>query len=175
MTINVNTGETVSLPYPSQAGVTLHRGSSGSIYAVAISPQPGNDDIQGAGETGGVLTSILRVNLANSAGSTRLVDFQGEDTQFSLAEAQGIAGGLAATIGGEGAAIYSAGGIQKIDRTGGFPLRILDGGQYLIKLDNDGNICWHDSRNGNILAVFRLLAAGWTLQTERGTASGRLH
>jgi hypothetical protein len=32
----------------------------------------------------------------------------------------------------------------------------------------DGNICWHDSGNGKILAIFRLHPDGWSLQTERG-------
>jgi hypothetical protein len=165
--ININTGETVPLSYPSQAGITMYRGSSGSIYAAAVSPRS-------AGETG-IITSILFLDHANITDSISLVDFQGEDTQFSLAEAPGgIAGSLAATIGGEGAAIYSVNGIQKLERTAGLPLKLLDGGQYLINLDGDGSICWHESVSGKILAVFRLHPDGWTLQTEHRTVSGSL-
>ena len=169
MMININTGETVPLPYPAQAGVLLHRGASGGIYAAAVSPR------SSAGETDGTRTLILQLNPAHIADSATLVDFQGEDTQFSLAESPGgAAGSLAATIGDEGAAIYSAAGIQKLDRTSGLPLKLLDGGSFLISLDGDGSICWHDSHNGKLLAIFRLHPGGWTLQTEQRTFSGGL-
>jgi len=157
MVINVNTGETVPLPHPSQAGITVYRGSSGSVYAAAIS------------EAEGIVTSILRLDLESAANSVSLVDFHEEDTQFSLAETPG---GVAATIGGEGAAIYSAGDIQELDRTNGLPVRLADGGQFLIKVDRDGNIAWYNSRTGILLAVFRLHQNGWTLQTDRRTISG---
>jgi hypothetical protein len=169
MIININTGETVPLPYPSQAGVLLHRGASGGIYAAAVSPR------SSVGEADGTRTLILQLNPAHIADSATLVDFRGEDTQFSLAESPGgTAGSLAATIGDEGAAIYSAAGIQKLDRTSGLPLKLLDGGSFLISLDGDGSICWHDSHNGKLLAIFRLHPGGWTLQTEQRTFSGGL-
>ncbi|MCL1836120.1 MAG: WD40 repeat domain-containing protein [Treponema sp.] len=161
MIINVNTGETVPLPYPGQAGIMVHRGATGNIYAAVITSQ--------SNEADGVRTSILRLNLANSASSARLVDYQGEDTQFSLAETPD---GIAATIGGESAAIYSGGRVQKLEITNGFPLKLADGGQHLISLDRDGNIAWHDNRTGKLLAVFRLHPSRWTLHTEKGTVSG---
>ena len=177
LTININTGETVPLPYPSQAGVTMYRGTSGSIYAVAVSPQSGDmgrENSLSAAETR-VKTSILYLDPANIAASISLVDFQGEDTQFSLAESPGgIAGSLAATIGGGGAAIYSGGGIQQLERTAGLPLKLFDGGQRLISLDGDGNICWYENHSGKLLAIFRLHPDGWTLQTEHRTISGGL-
>jgi hypothetical protein len=162
MVINVSNGETVPLPYSFQAGVALHRGASGGIYTAAIS----------SGET---RTVILHLNLASSASTTVLAEFYEEDTLFSLVESPGgTAGSLAATIGGEGAAIYSAAGIQKLDRTPGLPLRLIDGSPWLICLDMDGNICWHDSKNGKILAIFRLHPDSWSLQTERGLINGSL-
>jgi hypothetical protein len=162
LVINVNTGETVPLPHPSQAGVTVYRGSSGGVYAAAVS-QPTDD------ETEGPVTSILRLDLDHPANSVSLVDFNDEDIQFSLAETPG---GVAATIGGEGAAIYLTDGIQEMDRTNGLPLRLADGGLFLIKVDRDGNIAWYNNRTGSLLAVFRLHQNGWTLQTDRRTQSG---
>ncbi|MDR0457020.1 MAG: WD40 repeat domain-containing protein [Treponema sp.] len=173
--INVNTGETVPLSYPGQAGVILYRGASGSIYAAAVSShsgETGHEHYSLADETG-VKTSILYLDPANIAGSISLVDFQGEDTQFSLVESPGgTAGSLAATIGGEGAAIYSGGRAQQLERTAGLPLKLFDGGQHLISLDGDGGICWHENHSGKLLAVFRLHSNGWTLQTEQKTVSG---
>jgi hypothetical protein len=164
--INVNTGETVPLPYPSQAVVAMHRGTSGSIYAAAVSR---------ANNADGIKTSILQIEPANIADSINLVDFEGEDIQFSIAESPGgTAGSFAATIGGEEAAIYSEGYIYKLDRTSGLPLRLIDGGQYLISLDRDGCICWHDNQSGELIAVFRLHPDTWTLQTEEKTISGKV-
>jgi hypothetical protein len=172
MTINLNTGETVPLPHSSQAAAALYRGGSGSIYAVTVSSQPA-EGIQQAGETTGTRTQVILLNPSNIPASIKLIDFQGEDTQFSFAEAPGgNAGSIAATIGGEGA-IYSSAGIQELDRSGGLPLRLLEGGSSLVSLDRDGNICWHDSRNGRLAAVFSLAPSGWTLRTERGTISGQ--
>ena len=163
--LNIKTGETVPLPHASQAGAALYRGASNNIYAITISSQ------QSGGEgSAGIRTSIFQLNFANIANSARLVEFEGEDIQFSLAE---TSGGLAATIGGEGAAIYSGAAIQKLEMTPGLPLRLFNGGNYLISLDGDGNICWHDSYKGKLLAVFGLHPDGWTLQTEKGVIQGK--
>jgi len=171
MMINIDTGETVPLPYASRAGVTLHRGASGAIYAAAVSPMAAS---RPSAETDETRTAILHLNLANIAASNTIVDFQGEDTQFSLAESPGgAAGSLAATIGGEGAALYTSGDIQQLDRTSGLPLKLIDGGSFLISLDRDGSICWHDTHDGKLLAIFRLQPGGWILQTERRTINGR--
>ena len=164
MIINIDTGETVPLSYPAQAGVMLHRGASGSIYAVTVDSSI---------ETNGIKTSIVQLNLADIARSIKLADFQGEDTQFSIAESPGgTAGSLAATMGGESAAIFSDTVYHKLERTAGLPFRLIDGGQYLISLDRDGAIAWHENRSGKLLAVFRLHPNGWTLQTEQRTITG---
>ena len=168
MTINVDTGETVPLPYPSPAGITLHRGVSGSVYAAAVSPRSSRES---SNET---RTAILLLNLANIADSARIADFPGEDAQFSLAESPGgSVGRLAAAIGGESAAIYTSDNFQQLDRTSGLPLKLIDGGSFLISLDRDGNLCWHNSHDGKILAIFKLQPGGWSLQTEQRTINGR--
>jgi WD40 repeat protein len=165
MTLNIKTGETVPLPYPSRAGVAVYRGTSGVIYAAAISLQSEEDS--------GITTSILQLDIANSSSSIRLADYQGEDTQFSLAESPGgIAGSVAATVGGEGAAIYSASGVQNLERAAGLPRRLIDSGRYLISLDMDGNILWHDGGGEKLLAVFKLRPSGWVLQAEQRIVSG---
>jgi len=173
MTINLNTGETVPLRHSSQAAAALYRGGSGGIYAVTVSSQPAQG-IQQTGETTSTSTQVILLNSSNIPASIKLIDFQGEDTQFSFVEAPGgNAGSVAATIGGEGA-IYSNSGIQKLDRTSGLPLRLLEGGSNLVSLDQDGNICWYDSRTGKLAAVFSLSPPGWTLRTEKGSISGQI-
>ena len=182
--LNIVTGETVPLPHPAQAGVILQRGKSGDVYAVTVSPQ-----------AGGSVTSILQVDPANMAGSRELVYFQGEHTQFSFAQTPG---GIATTVGGEVGTIHpvagtatatttgrtirraaartataSANTVQRLDRTPGFPYRLIEGGEHIISLDRDGNLAWHDGQSGRLLAIFRLQADGWTLQTQRGVIGGQ--
>jgi len=175
MMININTGETVPLPHSSQAATALYRGGSGGIYAVTVSSQP-VEGVQQSNETTNIRTQVIHLNTFNSADSTKLIDFQGEDTQFAIAEApSGYAGSIAASIGGEDAVIYSSAGLQKLDRSAGLPLRFLEGGPHLVSLDLDGNICWYDSRNGKLAAVFSLTPSGWTLRTERKSFSEQVN
>jgi WD40 repeat protein len=150
--INVNTGETVPLPYPSSAGAKVYRGASGTIYAAVVDQ-----------EAGEFHTSIVRLDTAINAPPVRLVEYAGEDTLFSLAESSGS---LASTLGGGGAALYSSGGIRMFERGPGLPRKLFDGGLFFIVLDGDGTICWHDSRSGNLLALFRLYENEWILQQE---------
>jgi hypothetical protein len=176
--VNIRTGETVPLPHSSQAATALYRGSSGSIYAVTVSSQP-SEGIQPLNEITGIRTQVILLNPSNSADSIKLIDFRGEDLQFPLAEtpagrAGGVAAAIAAGIGGEGAAIYSSAGVKILDRTNGFPQRLLEGGPRLVSLDTDGNIAWYDGQSGNLAAVFSLHPSGWTLRTENETISGQI-
>jgi hypothetical protein len=146
--VNIVTGETVPLPWSSRAGIQVYRAGSGAIYAATV-----NQD------AAGIQTSIIRLNTAAPAQSAPLVEFQGEDTQFSLAETAGL---LAATLGGENAAIYSGENIRPFERTAGLPVQLKSSGLYFILLDTEGNICWFD-HDGKLLAVFKLYADGWNL------------
>jgi hypothetical protein len=173
--ININTGETVPLPYPSQAATALYRGGSGGIYAVTVLSQPA-EGIQPLHETTGISTQIILLNPANSTDSIKLIDFHGEDAQFPLAETPaGNAGSVAAGINGESAAIYSRSGVRKLDRTAGLPRRLMEGGSSLVSLDQDGNISWYDSQNGKLAAVFSFHSSGWTLRLERVTINGEIN
>jgi hypothetical protein len=151
--INVTTGETVPLPYPSSAGARIYRGASGSLYAAAVDE-----------EEGGPRTSILRLDTANPAGSVRLVEYQGEDVLFSLAESSRV---LASTLGDSGATLFSSGGMKNFERTPGLPAKLIDGGSFFIVIDGDGNICWHDPHTGKLLALLRLYANEWILQQDQ--------
>jgi hypothetical protein len=154
--INVVTGETVPLPYPSSAGASVYRGVSGAIYAAAVDE-----------EAGEFRTSIIRLDPAINAPPARLVEYQGEDTLFSLAESSGV---LASTLGDGGAAIYSSGELRVFERGPGLPRKLIDGGLFFIALDGDGNICWHDSQSGELLAIFRLYQNEWILLQKRDEA-----
>jgi hypothetical protein len=149
--INLNTGETVPLPWPSQAGIMAYRGSSGLIYAATIDQ-----------DARGIMTSIIRLNTAAPSQSEKVAEYLGEDIHFSMAEANRT---LAATIGGNGAALYSNGNVQSFERTPGFTVELAQGGNFFISMDAESNICWHDAVTGRLMAVFRLYSNTWTLQT----------
>jgi WD40 repeat protein len=152
--INVSTGETVPLPYPSSAGARVYRGESGTLYAAAVDEEEGRPR-----------TSIIRLDTAYPAGSVRLVEYQGEDILFSLAESSRV---LASTLGDSGATLFSSGGMKNFERSPGLPAKIVGGADFFIVIDGDGNICWHDPRTGELLALLRLYANEWILQQNHG-------
>jgi hypothetical protein len=159
--VDIKTGETVPIPYPAPAGIQVYRGSSGQVYGVTVEEAADN-----------LRTSIVRLDLREEARPARLVDYDGEDTRFSLAEADGF---LASNIGGDGAGIYAPWGMIRVERGPGLPQRIADGDLYFIVLDAEGCVSWHDPRTGDILAVFRLYEDQWTLRTAWGPpAQGRV-
>jgi hypothetical protein len=110
-------------------------------------------------------TSIVRLDTRDPSKSVRLVEYQGEDVRFSIAEAEGF---MASSLGGSGGAIYAPWGMIDMARGPGLPERVADGDLYFIVLDAEGCISWHDPRTGDLLALFRLydnewiLSAAWT-------------
>jgi outer membrane protein assembly factor BamB len=154
--INIKTGETVPLPFSASAGVRLYRGAGGTLYAAGVDEAGGS-----------VRTTIVKLNPADPSQSARMVEYQGEDTLFALAECEGI---MASTLGGEGASLYTSRGMQDFERGPGLPVRLIDGAPYFITLDGDGSICWHDPHTGELLALFRLYQNDWMLQQKRGAA-----
>jgi hypothetical protein len=159
--VDIVTGETLPLPYPATVGALVYRGASGTVYAAAVDEKEG-----------GNRTSIIRLDTSDSPGSARLVEYQGEDTVFSIAEAGGT---LASTLGGDEAASYTAKGLVPFERGPGFPRRLIGGGPCFIVLDSDGNISWHDPATGRILAIFRIGETEWFLHNpQSGLVSGNV-
>jgi hypothetical protein len=150
LAVNIITGETLPIAYPAAIGAKVYHGPGGTVYGAAIDQEPGNPK-----------TAIIRINPSNPALSRRLIEYQGEDTLFSIAESGGI---LASTLGGDGATLYGPGGIGQFERSPGLPLRLIEGGDLFIALDGEGNISWHDPQSGKILALFRLYDDEWTLE-----------
>jgi hypothetical protein len=153
--VNIETEETVPLAYSASIGARIYRTLSGSCYGAAIE--------QGAGNT--IKTSILRLNPAKAALPVPLAEYQGEDIDFGIAECEGV---LASTIGGDGAAIHSPEGIIPFERGPGLPVQLISGGSFFIALDGDGNISWHQSQTGELLAILRIDANEWVLEKNQG-------
>jgi hypothetical protein len=162
--VSVETGETVPLPYPASIGARIYRGISGTLYGAAID-----------GSSSTAKTSIIRIDPHQPASSLRLMEYQGEDTGFGIVE---CGGALAATVGGDGASLYSSRGLIPFERTPGLPIRLVNGGGYFVTIDADGNISWHENQTGKLRALLRLYENSWVLEqyNQRGVATktGRL-
>ena len=154
--INISTGETVPLAYPAVVGTRVYRGSSGAVYGAVINQ---------AGER--LQTSIIRLNTAAPLQSERLVEYDGEDSDFSMAES---GGNLASTLGSGAATLLPK--AAALERSRGLPVSIGDGGRWFITLDGDGGITWHDNQTGGLLATFRLHPDRWVLERGREIIGG---
>ncbi|MDR2101142.1 MAG: WD40 repeat domain-containing protein [Treponema sp.] len=150
LALNIRTGETLPVAYPSAIGAKVYQGPGGTTYGAVIDQEPEN-----------LKTAIVRINLSNPSLSTRLIEYQGEDSLFSIAESEGI---LASTLGGDGATFYGPRGMGTFERAPGLPIRLIEGGGFFITLDADGNVAWYDPQSGRLLAIFRLYDDEWTLE-----------
>ncbi|MDR3139302.1 MAG: WD40 repeat domain-containing protein [Treponema sp.] len=152
LALNVITGETLPIAYPSDIGARVYHGLSGAVYGAVI-----EQDAEGNAKT-----SIVRLDPLNPALSVRLVEYEGEDTLFSIAESGGV---LATTLGGDGAILYlPEGETSPFERSPGLPVRLIGEEDYFIILDEEGNITWHNPQSGKLLALFRLYEDSWILE-----------
>jgi len=155
--VNYNTGETVPLSFPAQAGILSYTGDSGKIYAAAVIR---NID--------SVKTEIYTLT-ANKTVNEKLFEYPGEAVNLSIAESSGI---TAIAAGGDGAKIFAQKTIN-FERTPGLPVKLFGRKSSFVSLDSEGNISWHD-KNGKLLAVFRIYKDKWILQTDGETLGGKL-
>ncbi|MDR0758779.1 MAG: WD40 repeat domain-containing protein [Treponema sp.] len=156
--VDITTGETVPLAYPAAIGARIYRSENGALYGAAVTSG-----------TDGIRTSILRLDTANPSRSARLVEYQGEDTGFGIAESGGV---LASTIGGDGVTLYGALGLIAFERSPGLPLRLINGGNRFITLDAEGSVVWYDNQTGELLALLRFYPGEWVLEQRDGPEKG---
>ncbi|MDR2516493.1 MAG: hypothetical protein LBC88_03825 [Spirochaetaceae bacterium] len=158
--VNIRTGETVPLAWPSrpappaEAGLGLYRARGGAFYAAAIE----------AGEDG-AKTSLIALDAENPARSRRLAVFPEEAGSFARTETAGV---FAATLGGDGAFLCTDGTIRPFERGPALPVELLDGENAFIILDGEGNFSWHDTASGTLIALFRIRGDVWELFVRAG-------
>ncbi|MDR1211585.1 MAG: WD40 repeat domain-containing protein [Spirochaetaceae bacterium] len=153
--VNTGSGETVPLSYPSDIGARLYRGSDAAIYAAVVDQASGD-----------LKTSVILLDTADPSSSKRLLEYQGEDTAFGLAECSGA---LATTLGGDGATLFSHRGFTSFERSPGLPAKLIGGRLFIIAIDDDGSVIWHDKDTGAILASLRLYRNEWILDSGEGS------
>jgi len=166
--LNFRTGETVPVFYGAEAALTVTALESGNVYAETIE-RNGNRFTTAVIE----LSSVLKNTRTGSP--ARIFEYHGEAAYLSVAES---AGRTAIACGSEGAFFITNRTLdrQKIyfERTNALPVKLLGCNGFFISLDGEGNIAWHDNRNGKLLAVFSLYADQWILQNARKTSGGLL-
>jgi hypothetical protein len=152
---NLPSGETVPLDYPSSVGLRIYRGLTGSLYGGVVALVSGN-----------AKTGIIKLDITRPDRSELLMEYQGEDISFDMAECNGA---WASTLGQEGALIYKSGGMVPFERTSGLPVRLFGGTNCFLAIDKDGSITWHDPESGKTLALLRLYDKEWFLAKEDGS------
>jgi hypothetical protein len=58
--------------------------------------------------------------------------------------------------------------VPALDQSAGFPVRLVDGGLYLLSIDTDGILAWHDPLTGTIDARLYLYEDEWVLERNDG-------
>jgi len=157
--INYKTKETVRVPYNIQTGIMVYAGNSGNIYAEAIEREEYK-----------IKTVIL--SLSFTSAPEKVFEYYGEAIYLSIAESSKT---LAIACDNEGAFILGDKTIY-FERTSGLSIKILGCDKYFISLDSEGNVSWHDNKNGRTLAIFSIHSDQWkmTRKTNNTEISGKL-
>jgi WD40 repeat protein len=151
LVVNTVTEETVPFIYPSTVGAKLYRSSDGTVYGGVVE-----------GSSDSATTALLLLDIENPAASTRLVEYQGEDTTFIIAKS---GRSVASTIGGNGSTLHSNRGFIPFERSPSLPVNLIGSEMYFIVLGRDGSMSWHNPVTGSLLARLRLLETEWILET----------
>ncbi|MCL2243752.1 MAG: hypothetical protein FWC03_04700 [Treponema sp.] len=151
--VNYKTGETVPVSLRAEAGIMAYVGRTGNIYAAAVERN-----------NYGVKTLVLNIAAASSSTSTDIIieEYPGEAFHLTMAESSRF---FAIANSDAGSSIYGE-EILQLERSGGFPEKLLGSDNYFISLDSEGSICWHDNTTGKLLATFKLYGNMWTLKSD---------
>ncbi|MDR2144277.1 MAG: WD40 repeat domain-containing protein [Treponema sp.] len=145
--LQAENGETIPVEMADQAGIRLYREKS-ALYAL----------VSGR-ENGAVFTRIVRFD-----DGKLIADYAGEDQDVSLTETRFPA----ANLGGESATVYNPKGPVGLERSPGFPRRLMNGISFLVVLDTEGNIVWYDPETGTMRAMLSLYGNRWDLALQEG-------
>ncbi|MDR1219085.1 MAG: hypothetical protein LBK73_05680 [Treponema sp.] len=156
--VSLATGETVPLAYPAMVGARVYRSASGAVYGGVVSNEDGERK-----------TILIRLDMSNTAQSPVLMEAHGENLAFAFAET----GGTAASnlLGGRTVMVGDNETYTALEQKDGFPVHLVDGGDFFVSVDTDGVISWHDPQTGLLLAQFRLYEDEWTLEQKTENAS----
>jgi WD40 repeat protein len=152
--VAIQTGETVPIPFSANVGVKAYKGKSGALFGAAI-----------AKDANGTKTVVLRLDLSNSKASSVIAEYPGEHIDVSFAEVDGV---VAATIGKSAVIRFAASDnsalvLDTLEQGSGFPVRFIEAEGFLLSIDTEGLLTWHDPKTGTLLAQLYLFDTpqGW--------------
>jgi WD40 repeat protein len=161
--VNIQTGETVPIAFPASVGIKVYKGKSGALFGAVI-----------AKDENGPKTVIVKLDLSNSKASFAAAEYPGEHLDVSFAETSDV---ITVTVGKEGVIRFeiSLDGVSSVFETleqgSGFPTSLIDAGNFLLSIDAEGLLAWHDPRSGSLLAQLFLFEDGWAVEENKGAKS----
>jgi hypothetical protein len=156
--INQASGETVPVPLPGKAVGRVFNGAGDDFYCLLA-----------ASDASGDLTCLVRVDANDLRSFRTLAQYRGEDLGASVAV---LAGRVATTLGGDGAAIFADGVATPFQRAAALPRKLVATGSAFVALNQDGSLSWFDPANGKLEATLRVYDAEWELTTADGVIGG---
>jgi hypothetical protein len=145
--VDIQTGETVAIPFSANVGVKVYKGKSGALFGAAITK-----------DEDGTKTVILRLDLSNSRASSVIAEYSGEHIDVSFVEVGGV---VSAAIGKSAVIRFAASDsdapfLDTLEQGSGFPVRFIEAEGFLLSIDTEGLLTWHDPKTGNLLAQLYL-------------------
>jgi hypothetical protein len=156
--VDVQTGETVSIPFPANVGVKVYKGKSGGLFGAAITK-----------DENGTKTVIVKLDLSNSKASSVIAEYPGEHIEASFVEVDGF---VTAAIG-ESVVVRFAVSFDDdvpffgtLEQGSGFPVYFIEANDFLLSIDGEGLLSWRDPKTGNLLAQLYLFDESWIIIEE---------
>jgi WD40 repeat protein len=157
--VNVQTGETVSIPFPANVGIKIYKGKSGSIFGTAITK-----------DKNGTKTVVIRLDISNSKASSVIAEYPGEHIEASFAEIDGF---VTAAIGESTVVRFAvsfygdAPLFDTLEQGSGFPVCFIEANDFLLSIDVEGLLSWSDPKTGDLLAQLYLFDEDWMIEESK--------
>ena len=148
LSVNLKTTETLPVFFNAHAALALYSGKTGKIFAETVCM----DDNK-------LKTTVIDL----FSGPLMVYKYPAEANHLSITESSG---NYAIACGSEGAFIFAEKTVN-FERTSGLPVKLSGSDDFFLSLDSDGNIAWHNNKNGKLLAVFSLSGEKWMLKHDK--------
>jgi hypothetical protein len=152
--VNIQTGETVPIAFPADVGIRVYKGKSDALFGAVI-----------AKDQNGPKTVIVKLDLSNSKASSAAAEYPGEHLDISFAETSGV---VTVVVGKEAVIRFATSSdvpaSESLEQGSGFPVSLIDADNFLLSIDTERLLTWHDSKTGSLLAQLYLFDNGWVVK-----------
>jgi hypothetical protein len=156
--VNIQTGETVPIAFPADVGIKVYKGESGALFGAVI-----------AKDQNGPKTVVVKLDLSNSKASSAAAEYPGEHLDVSFVETSGV---VTVVVGKEAAIRFAISfdvpSSETLEQGSGFPVSLIDAGDFLLSIDAEGLLAWHDPQTGSLIAQLYLFDEGLMVKKNEG-------